>query len=362
MMLGCLLTGMLLMACKSYDESEDKTTSPVLNIYVYAPGRALPTRSGVMATPAENEVKELQIWVYKNTGGQPIGYMKLSGGKLNNLNNSQSEIYSLELTEDLSTSTPINVYVLANVTSGNSGVGDYGSSISKSNLEDAYIDANYYAPADKGKLTSDGIPMSGVLRDQTVTGQNSALHVKDARLDLVRAVSKIRFVFSKSSETAQDVYIDKVTLDADKLYEKEYLFLNGSAYHVGDVKLSGESELLKDIGNIKSIQDPTQYAYNSQNLNAYEQLISSGIKKGDLTADSVYIGESDQPLSGKIEYHVGTSDSRMTANFTMEHSSFPRNNTWIVYAYYGTTMLEVNTVQVKDWSNGGSEDHPVHNW
>ena len=47
----------------------------------------------------------------------------------------------------------------------------------------------------------------------------------------------------------------------------------------------------------------------------------------------------------------------------MLSGDFRRNQTWIVYIYYaGSSKLEISSVKVTDWEDGGEWNHDIHNW
>ena len=78
----------------------------------------------------------------------------------------------------------------------------------------------------------------------------------------------------------------------------------------------------------------------------------------------MYLPESDKRLTGTIYFHLGTeSVASRTASFTMLNGDFRRNQTWIVYIYYsGSSKLDITSVKVTDWEDGGQTDHSLHNW
>ena len=79
-------------ACSS-DSSEQQT--PVLNIYVYAPGQPTPTRSVVDPTEEEKQVKSMTLWVYKTSDGSQLGSIILNAEELASLNSDNMGIYSI---------------------------------------------------------------------------------------------------------------------------------------------------------------------------------------------------------------------------------------------------------------------------
>ena len=71
-------------ACSS-DSSEEQT--PVLNIYVYAPGQPTPTRSVIDPTEEEKKINSMTLWVYKSSDNKSLlGTIVLTDKELETLN------------------------------------------------------------------------------------------------------------------------------------------------------------------------------------------------------------------------------------------------------------------------------------
>ena len=369
---------MVFGGCSSDTEEPD----PVLNIYVYAPGKPTLTRSVIDPTEEEKKVNSMMLWVYKSSDGSQLGNITLSGAELENLNSQNSGVYSMPVNNMFARNPePVDVYVLANVSSTNTGT-TFDAAISKHTLEKAQFSGGYYYQFVNGginkavsKLSDEGLPMSGVIRGKMVTNQNSVLHITDANVRLVRDISKIRFVFSSLKSGDEFLYIDEVSLDANMLYRSDYLFLNDEHpyFRVGEQPLNKEVilvEKLKDANcapqYVNRNADPRQYAYVSgMDESEYEDLIKKGLEKGELTeAPVVYLPESNKRLTGTVTYHLQSKPSEQrTAQFMMLNGDFRRNQTWIVYVYYaGSSKLEISSVQVTGWDHGGDWEHSVHNW
>ncbi len=365
MMISSMLVMLLFTACSS--SSDEARELPTLDIYIYAPDHAMPTRSESMASlPVENEVRSLQIWVYQHDNGNTLGTIELSEDQLANLNSSlHGEVYHMEMTEEFAEKKPnVDVYVLANVRTSNCGI-EYHSNLSRSSLEDARIDENYFCPV--VEVPEAGFPMSGVLRNTAVGGKNPVFRITTTQL--MRTVSKIRFVFSSSTIREETLYIDGVKLDAQMIPKLEYLFLNDEnpTYRISGSYNSEEITLLgaDAVAPVNKSPDPEYYKYNGQAN--YATIIDEAVKDNLLTeAPSVYLRESDKQLQGTIYYHVGNDLAPRTARFSMAEvtadNRFARNHTWIVYGYYSASGLVVSEVDVTDWDDGGTTDQDVYNW
>lgn len=369
-MLAVVLT--LCVGCSS-DEEE---AVPKLNIYVYAPDRASVTRGEIVPTVEEALIHDLQIWVYRSSDPSKLvaSLVLNTEEELEGLNKNKSASYSIALADRsfADKPEPVDVYVLANV-----GYNEYlGSVNSGTELEAAVLNGGHFFSFTKGSayqavsyVPAEGVPMSGVARGKSVIDKNNVLHINDANVKLVRTVSKIRFVLS-SLEGLKQVFIDRITLNPNMLYQKEHFFLDGDHpnYWVEGAPFNQEVLLVKGdrVNPIQQIEDPTVYAYaSSMSDEAYETLINEGVSKEELTEfGPVYLPESDKRLSGTIWFRIGNDGQLMSASFSMASGNFRRNQTWIVYAYYiGSSKLEVNTVEVVDWENEGDQpDYEIPNW
>lgn len=376
-----ILTGILLMllalcvSCSSQDEAQETVSK--LNIHIYGPGDMNSTRADAegVGTPIdplkeEQQVNFLQLWVYNNADSYLLGSLELSGTDLDNLNNNKEDTYSIDLPSAFANrgNPVVDVYILANVKAKNCGV-EKGPLSSLEALEDLTIDPSYFRPS--VAVPAEGLPMSGVLRNQNLIQKNDVFHLNDAKIQLERAVSKIRFVFS-SLKGEKDIYIDKITLDQQVLNEREYMFLTDAPYHVGN-EYTESIELYKDgslsPSAVVQCEDPTAYAFkSSMDVSDYVKMIEEDVEVGkNLTKlPLLYLRESDKKLKGKIHFHLydGNEKKEITAPFSMVSGDFRRNQTWIVYAYYiGSTKVNVSTVQVTDWQEGEPlEGQETHNW
>ena len=356
--------------------SDEEEVVPKLNIYVYAPDRASVTRGEIVPTEEEALIHNLQIWVYRSSDPSKLvaSLFLTTEEELEGLNKTKSASYSIALADRsfAEKPEPVDVYVLANV-----GYNEYIRSVnSGTDLEAAVLNGGHFFSFTKesayqavSDVPAEGVPMSGVARGKSVIDKNNVLHINDANVKLVRTVSKIRFVLS-SLEGLKQLFVDRITLNPNLLYQKERFFLDGDHpnYWVEGAPFNQEVLLVKGdrVNPVQQNADPTAYAYSSAMSDvAYEALINEGVAKEDLTEfGPVYLPESDKPLAGTIWFRLGNDATLMSADFSMATGNFQRNQTWIVYAYYiGSSKLEINTVDVVDWENEGDmPDYEVPNW
>jgi len=395
--IGWMLIMLLLIACSGDGDSSETKQPAVINVYVFAPDKPIITRGDIgEVDPIDNSINEskitsLQIWVFEHNTDNLIAYY--SPESVSNLNSGTGATYQLSASNaftDAETKPQVDVYVVANVTSANSGI-SLGERTTRTALEAALISGDYFGLNTLTNQVPDaGLPMSGVLRGVSVTG--SAPVYKISNVTLTRTVSKIRFVFSREKvepETdANKVKINSIQLGAGMIPTQEYLFLetgeNATAFHVvGSYGTDDATEFLPIVENqvqplpdIAQNEDPMAYSYQAgQDAQEYENLIEAGLNK-KVTVDGVekpapeltqvgpfYLRESGKQLTGTITFQKndGTSEPKPVP-FTMHQAGdFSRNHTWIVYAYYSASGLVAVTVVVKDW-NDVQQSYEVVNW
>lgn len=387
---------LVLCACSggsSGPEEEVKKQPTVLDIYVYAPDNPAITRSdngSVAASDNEKKISSLHIWVFRHRDGELMGYLNPDVTSLSATGNA---VYQMLMPDEFVTEKPnVDVYVMANVTAAkcDRDLSALDQSVSRSKLEGILIghkDASddYYGLTELVTAApAEGLPMSGVLKNQPVYGEAPVMRIGTsehiAKLQLVRAVSKMRFIFSKFADDGRTYAVTSITLDATTMPKQEYLFLDGAyptyRYKVGSEYESGYLSLMSnELTDIKSCEDPSVYAYVSGDGQEYEDKIDNGLasvvdaehqennRGPELTqAGLIYLRESDKKLTGKISYKVD-NQVKPDATFSMKVAGdFSRNHTWIVYAYFmNGNLLNVNVVDVKSWTPypGSGE---VYNW
>lgn len=389
LMLLLLLTG----CSKSSDNSGDEPQpgKAVLKVYVFAPDRPVVTRADngdVDASKAENEIKNLHVWVYRSDNQDLVGHISL-----NNVELSQAgKEVSMELNDNyaaLENKPNVDVYVAANVSKTNCGL-TFDASTTSTQLKDALIKEGYFGVSNLIKtVPADGLPMSGVMLNKPVGGSNPVYQVREstegttlANVRLVRAVSKIRFIACKSSTNPDAVTVNSVKLNADVLPKEQYLFLD-NAYDLATPKWKvnteagyvAETELVAGVTELAVNDSPTSYSWDgTMTGQAYESKIQKGIDDGELTdLGTFYLRESDKKLAGTIKYTIkhteaqknGTEDPiESSPAFSMnDEGDFSRNHTWIVYAYFiSSGDLILAMVEVMNWTSSENTSQSVYNW
>ena len=362
----------LFTACSSSEDGEEGSVGhqpTMLTIYVYSPERAATNQQSaprraetgdVQTVGEEATIHSLQIWIYESESKAFVGYLDTK--EVTTLNMGEGATYQLPVSDDFASRKPsVNVYVQANVTATNCGVDVLNDETTHEELMNgAKIAEGYFGLEELVKIVPDeGLPMAGKLTVQPVVGEAPALRVgtltQVATVPLTRAVSKLRFVFAKTTGEPA-VNITGITLNADMIPTEEFLFKTPASM---TYNTSAASLLSMPIADVAEKTDPTEYIYFDQEAQEYENLINAA----NLTVRGpIYLRESDKQLAGTITYHIGEG-AEQTATFEMQQAGdFLRNHTWIVYAYYaGSGRLQVQSLYVKDWS-GKEMTHSFYNW
>ena len=386
-----------LTACSGSEEDDltENTELPVnfqehastqLYIYVHAPQTAVPTRTDYVENidPIGNESKvySLQIWVFTHESNKLIGYFSPSESSA--LNNGGYEVLHLTIDEEYAqtaeaTREHVDVYVLANVMDGNCHL-TLDHTTTRTELEAAVL---AHGTEDAFGLTAPvtdvtegmGLPMSGVLRDQPVTGTAPVLRLDNggdmATIRLIRAVSKLRFAFATQTGS-EALIINSIKLNTTMIPEEQYLFMDvGAPYNMQTCHIKAERgyntttpELLDaTISDVPAIDQPVIYAWGNEEmeLQAYEQKLDDAVAAGNLTQRLYYLRESDKQLQGEIKYQIGDSEEQTTTFKMVDDGGFSRNHIWTVYAYQAQARLHVVVVDVAPWKTTET-NYEFYNW
>lgn len=391
---GILMLLLLLTGCSKSSENDENDEpqpgKPVLKIYVFSPDRPIVTRGDngeVDASEAENKIHNIHVWVYRTDTNDLIGHISL-----NNVDITEAgKEVTMELDDtyaNLESKPNVDVYVAANVTNTNCGL-SFDATAINTQLNGALIKEGYFGVTNLiSTVPGDGLPMSGVLKNKPVMGNNKVYQVQDsetsgklANVRLVRAVSKIRFVASKSSTNPDVVTVNSIVLNGDVLPKEEYLFLVNAydlaatpKWRVG-TSYVGQTTLVSNVTEVATNNSPASYSWDgSMSGQQYETLIQNGIDAGELSdLGTFYLRESDQKLAGTITYTLKHTDAQKAGTeaatekspaFMMKDAGdFSRNHTWIVYAYFVSSGdLIIGMVEVKDMTNSENASQIVYNW
>ena len=258
-----LLTAVLLMtACRGGENDGPVDEECYLTIYVYAPGNPIATRSEVYqdAKQGEDAIHTLQMWVFRHSNGELLGYMEDYDVILGSNTTYKIAVAPSFADEDANTRN-VDVYAVANVTTANSGY-NFNRLTARADLDAAVLQGDFFgAKADDQSVVRpvvqtvppDGLPMTAVLKDKAVEGTFPALRIVDsptnmATLKLARAVSKLRFVLSRAHDANdpnnQLFEITDISLNTEQIASQSYLMLKDE--YDNRLNLTGETDLLSN--------------------------------------------------------------------------------------------------------------------
>lgn len=412
----------LLTACHSDDKEEGGSSAEdcYLDIYVYAPDRPIVTRSDVgniaQRSAAESRVNTLQIWAFKHSNGEKVGYLGTGTGDASDvpnpvfLNETGQQVYRMKVSKSFADAPEaVDVYVVANaasyVTTSNGTAMTLGMSSTRDDLNEAMIGTNSFGTSTLISAVPDnGLPMSAVAKNQSIYGTFPALRIGSGdnmtTLRLTRAVSKLRFILCRITETESTVKklksIDAISLNGNQIPTRSYLIPRErySYTYIADPINYGSVEK----NEIYEVANPMVYVYETQKAQDYEDLINAasdattvetekaanlakltdqfgitGLTVADLPQlkeiGLTYLRESDKKLEGTINYTYenDAEDKTEEISFSMYNpGDFLRNHSWIIYVYYMDSKIYILTVThigMKKWTDDGrSEDTSFYNW
>ncbi len=369
---------LLAVACSSSDDTAGtEKKQAMLTVYVYSPEHPFLIRSdvgNVNASFDESKITRLQIWIFENGTGNKVAYLDTQETSL--LSVGEGAVYQIPVSDEFARNKPdVDVFVMANIPSDGFG-NTLDATSTREEVRTADIPEGHFGLSSPTKVVPDeGLPMTGALTAQPVVGDAPVLRIGTltniATVQLVRAVSKVRFVFANTKSTTGDsappLYIKEITMDANKIPQEEYLIPPRTAptlaYYTAEKALFSAANETEYVTAAET-ENPTLFIFGGQEAQEYEDLLDEHINKGELTQiGPYYLKESDRQLSGKIRYQID-SNSKEPMAFRMEHEGdFRRNHTWIVYAYYvGGNYLQLSAIYVKDWNTTNTKNHDVYNW
>ena len=194
-------------------------------------------------------------------------------------------------------------------------------------------------------------------------------------LTLSRAVNRVHFVFAKIAGYADATEITRIEMTS--IPDQTFVFPRSASkvtvpdqttYTPISYPKAGEAALLRNA-DVAFVDNPLRLRKDSTiqsegeskapgNMTAdeYESFLSREIAAGHATRRTLYLRESDKPLTGKIYYKVGTEEKMAIFDLKTIASSFPRNTTWTVYAYFASYGLHLH-VYINAWNTTGDPGH-----
>lgn len=357
-----------------------------LTVSMYIPGSTITKAETGMVSPLEEELKitSLQIWAFLSSDGRLISYKSFAGGGLQQSGVSRSTItrFGLPLSQGmfkLLTTDPrpkVDVYAVANVQSATDAV------LNEATSRDALDAVTVNQIGGNSPLTmavpEAGLPMSGVLKGADVTGGYPVLNI--TTLKLIRAVSKIRFVFCQqgipATETTpatpgnDECEIVGISFDGGEgcqIGNSERLFTSdtfdlGTAPEYTPLSSSITGSPLIPNSKLSIVEDPEVlffrgFGNETESAEHYEARLDAAVA-ADSQIGPIYLRETDKTISGTISYRIESGGELRTAHFSMAGDVFSRNHTWIVFASFmeETMKLTLKTVVLPwEWTSYHSD-------
>lgn len=323
----------------------------------------------VAANEAESQIKTVKVWFFD--GETPVSYATSNSNKVT-INVPQAAINK----------GSVDAYIIANGDEAVKNYANLGDGSTLSVITQSIMDVDKFSPATPvTAVPATGLPMSRIVKGLALT-QGGEVKPNLGEIEITRAVSKIIFAFGKYTGDTFGV-VDAVTLDA-KISAEQYVFpldetAQPAAYadpYLGDLTahvtadtpqaaamtLGSATDPFVTNANIhptETTDNPSNYTWtnwiaknpsitdNQARATKYMTDIAPFITK------TVYLRESDQQLTGTIQYSIHTTAGveTKTVPFTMDAAQdFARNHVWIVYSYFEGGKLYVKPT-VADWIN-----------
>ena len=369
---GAVLLALSAVSCK---REPVMRTAPELQVSLYIPTATLTKAETGTVNPLSEELRitSLQIWAFLSEGGTLVSYKNFTSNlEQAGVSNSTIIRFGLPLEQAmfnrLTGTNPrpkVDVYAVANVASATDSNLDENTS---RDVLDAVVVNQIGGNSPLTMSVPDaGLPMSGVIKGGDVTGGYPVLNI--TTLKLIRAVSKIRFVFCQQGISATESSpampgndaCEIVGIEFDggencQIGKSERLFTN-KPFDLGEEPEYTElSSSLSGIPNssLSIVEDPEAlffrgFGHETESAEAYEQRLDESIA-AESQVGPIYLRETDKRISGTISYRVASDGETKTAHFSMADDVFSRNHTWIVYAcFMEETMKLTLKVVVLPW-------------
>ena len=383
------LSAVLLAALSAFSCRRETAESQQaeLQVALYIPDAVMTRADDPSVSPleAEKNVTTLHVWAFLHDTGELVSY-KLFNSDLDKSGLAHNIVtrFGLPLDDEMFvrlTTEPrptVDVYAIANAASARNGeLPDEDTSRAQLEaLELNGIGGN--SPLTMSVPTA-GLPMSGMLKNASVTGGYPVLNI--TTLKLTRAVSKIRFVFCQQMNPAYgntpaalvndqckiiSIKFDGVENEKDcQIAETERLFttqsfdIGGESARFSPLDASIEGDPLISNTQLAHSEDPEELYYRSpghetESVEQYENRLATALRLNDpygypnSQVGPIYLRETNKHISGTITYRVdeGGPEKDKTVQFYMDAEAFPRNHSWIVYACFAqeTMSLELRVV------------------
>lgn len=373
-LIGFLFAALLLGGCRRERViSVDELPKLSLTLEIpSAPGTKADEGEVASQMEEENEIYDLKIWIFKHgESHEKVLYAKYPSDEhpnpddLPQAGTVKKYVFSVDRT--LATDNPrpkLDIFILANSESvGCATLGD----VDYATLTAKTFGGNYFGPVEpvtpatlQEASPKTGLPMSGMGENLSISGEDYSLSV--GKITLLRAVSKLRYVFCQTLNTGEDaesIEVLRVELDNNLIPNQEYVFSPDGGQHV--MQSGGYVNAIINTPNTATVPSsaiPELYTYTGSGASGaadYERLVLGAIDENKLLCPATYyLRESDKPLSGKVYYQVKKNgvvvgDPERVKTFAMETPDFARNHTWTMYGYFISDRTLILSLNVLPW-------------
>lgn len=354
------LTPLLLVSCRS-DAPEPLWSKPSITISVRIPAETA-TKAVIGEIPSyqeEKNIHRMQIWVFRHSDRQLIGYLE---PEVNNLYSGATQQYSLFIEESVARAAPkVDVFVLAN----GEGLALYRDT-AMDDLKQVSISGDNFGTVNPvSEVPDEGLPFSGMAEDLEMMGSYPVLNV--GTVTITRTVSKVQLLLCRQDGVLSDSFsLEGIRLNgligaAERVFTTATLDGSGTGSRLFDIMDGSYSSLNYEIEppeNIPANSFPSDFCYRSEghqteSAGEYANRIYAALSdKRLVSAGRFYFRETDKKLSGTISYRVGSGGTLKTSAFEMDaEGDFIRNHCWFVYAYFLGGKLYVKPAVVP-WTAG----------
>lgn len=410
---------------------EGESAGPAsLTLQINAPAEGLLTKAAqdvINASDAESKLYDIRVWAFVQGSDNAVGFGSTSlstAATRGDVTLSFPNSVNGKLDND--TQVKVDLYVVANTASAGftlNGINVTRSALLAAVLEDGKGAGFGTACVSEVPNTTDykGLPMTQIENNVDITFLKYGLttaqidfikdnakptatpdgfsdaqwdYAKDhwtyahfhPTVELTRAVSKVRFLFAKTTETISDtlITIRSIQFADDVIPRKSYLFPRDGATPGSQAQLPDGSGYVPDFiwgsatsplvvnGDLLQDDSPMRLRIDSRVVSEgqthapyemdsqeYEDFLNDEIGDWDKNAlKTLYLRESSQSLKGSITFTVQKKDSEdapevRTIDFDLSGISpqgFYRNQSDLVYVYFDAGKRQmVVTTTVLDW-------------
>lgn len=377
-----LLAALPVVSCHHSDKIEAAQGELAVSIYIPDVIATKAETGNVEALDNEKIFTSLQLWVFVSGGGsdgQLAGYKGFTSAELVDTGLPHDAItrFGMPLSREMfallsQEGARVDVYAIANAESA--GTALPGETTTRAELDALVLSGSAFGASPlTTAVPATGLPMSGLLKNATVTGGYPVLNI--STVTLTRAVSKLRFVFCQQGTPASDtgpavaknsacvvksISFGGVATGHDcQIAASEKLFTDHK-YGTTDnpFEIDGYTPLSAVIAgdngapliqnsDISICEHPDELLFRSpghelETALEYENRLDAAVEASSQTGP-IYIRETDKRISGTICFNVGEEDQTVTF-FMPADDVLTRNHSWILYAYFAEAT---RTLQLK---------------